>query len=326
VLAALLVEPGRIVVDDVSDPEVGPDDVLVTVGGVGLCGSDLSVFHGRWKPPAYPWIMGHESFGTVAAVGRDVAASRLGELVIIEPNAPCGSCGPCARGRTSACERRRSLGRDRAGALAELVAVPAHLAWAVRARDPRDLVCAEPFTVVETGLRRLGGPLPESALVMGAGSQGLLMSLALRRRGLHVHVADIDPRRVAFAVDRLDVAGEPGADERFALIVDTTGVPAAFEAAVGAAEVGATVLELGLDARPLRLASETLVRRQLVLRGSLTYDHPADFAATISLLDGDDITLGLVLSDEHPLSEAQSAFEGATSAVGKSWIRMAAES
>jgi alcohol dehydrogenase/L-iditol 2-dehydrogenase len=161
---------------------------------------------------------------------------------------------------------------------------------------------------------------------MGAGSQGLLMSLALRRRGLHVHVADIDPRRVAFAVDRLDVAGEPGADERFALIVDTTGVPAAFEAAVGAAEVGATVLELGLDARPLRLASETLVRRQLVLRGSLTYDHPADFAATISLLDGDDITLGLVLSDEHPLSEAQSAFEGATSAVGKSWIRMAAES
>ena len=70
VKAALLVEPGRIVVDDVPSPTPGPDEVRIAVGGVGLCGSDLSVFRGAWTPPTYPWIMGHEAFGTIEAVGQ----------------------------------------------------------------------------------------------------------------------------------------------------------------------------------------------------------------------------------------------------------------
>ena len=65
--AALLIRPGVIVIDDVADPEVGPDDVLVEVGGVGLCGSDVSVFRGTWTAPSYPWLLGHEIFGVVEA-------------------------------------------------------------------------------------------------------------------------------------------------------------------------------------------------------------------------------------------------------------------
>ena len=320
-LAALLVEPGRIVIDDVTDPEVGPRDVRIAVAGVGLCGSDLSVFRGSRPAPRYPWIMGHEAFGTIEAVGRDVEDARLGELVVIEPNVPCRDCPECGRGRTSACQSRQSIGMNRAGALAEKVVLPAHLAWPVDPLDPRDLVCAEPLAVVETALRRIPGGPPGEALIVGVGAQGLLMSLSLLRRGARVFVTDLDPDRVAFAAGRLGATALDSDDDRqFDFVVDTTGVPDAVATAIRRSAVGATILELGLDGRPFELSADVLVRRQLVLRGSITYDHPDDFGWAISLLSSRAVAPGSVISDEHPFAEAQLAFESCSSAHGKTWI------
>ena len=76
--AALLVGPGEIVIDEVPEPVLGPDDVMIAVGGVGLCGSDLSVFSGKWASPGSPWIMGHEAFGTIEAVGERVPPAARG--------------------------------------------------------------------------------------------------------------------------------------------------------------------------------------------------------------------------------------------------------
>ncbi len=322
-LAALLVEPGRIVVDDVPVPDVAPDEVRIAVGGVGLCGSDLSVFHGKWTAPDYPWIMGHEAFGTIEAVGRDVEPSRQGQLVVIEPNVACGDCAECRRGQTSGCRRRRSVGMNWPGALAELVVVPASRAWPVDPAEPQDLVCVEPLTVVETALRRLPGQLPQESLVLGVGAQGLLMSLALQRRGVRVQVSDPNAERVAFAGGSLGVTElDPDDERQFGLVVDTTGVPEALAEAVRRSEVGATIVELGLEKRQFELNAETLVRRQLVLRGSLTYDHPGDFRWTTSLLDAGSVSPGRVISSEYPFAEAQAAFLSSADAPGKTWIRM----
>lgn len=322
-LAALLLEPGRIVIDEAPDPTVGPEDVRVAVGGVGLCGSDLSVYRGKWSAPAYPWIMGHEAFGHIEAVGSEVGESRVGELVVIEPNVACGDCPECHRGRSSACRRRQSVGMNRPGALAQKVVVPTSRAWPVGELEPEDLVCVEPLTVVETALRRLPTELPERALVVGVGAQGLLMTMALRRRGVGVHVIDLNPERVSFAVDNLGAeAVETGDEGSFPLVVDTSGVPDALAAAVSHAEVGATIIELGLESAPFELNAETLVRNQLVLRGSLTYDHPADFRWTTTLLGVGGISPGRVISDEYPLADAQLAFESSSRAAGKTWIRI----
>lgn len=322
-LAALLLEPGRVEIGQVAEPEPGPDEVRIAVGGVGLCGSDVSVFSGKWRAPHYPWIMGHEAFGVIEAVGEGVETSRIGELVAVEPNVACGVCPECARDRTSACEDRRSVGMNRQGALAEKLVVPASRAWPMAPLEPRDLVCVEPFTVVETAIRRLPAAPPERALVVGAGAQGLLMSLALQRRGTHVHVTDVKADRVGFATATLGVQRtEPDDGQHFPLVVDTTGVPAAIDEAIRRCEVGATMLELGLDDRPFELDATTLVRRQLVLRGSLTYDHPADFRWSTGLLSGGTVSPGRVVSNEFPFHAAQSAFETFADAPGKSWIRL----
>jgi alcohol dehydrogenase/L-iditol 2-dehydrogenase len=206
------------------------------------------------------------------------------------------------------------------------------LAWGIAAvvegattapPSPQDLVCVEPFAVVEAAMRRLDADPPADVLIVGSGAQGLLMALALRRRGVRVHVSDPIAERVAFAVERLGALEAALDDEReFDLVIDTAGQPEAMAVAVRHAAVGATIIELGLVRRPLELDAETLVRRQLLLRGSLTYDHPHDFHAAVDLVASGAVAPGQVISDVHPFAEAQRAFETAPRARGKTWISL----
>lgn len=321
--AALLVRPGVIVVDEVADPTPGPDDVLVGVGGVGLCGSDVSVFRGVWTAPRYPWLLGHEVFGRVEAVGDRVSSERVGELVVIEPNIPCFRCDECERGRSSSCAQRQSVGMNRPGGLADKVVVPSPFAWKVSAELATDLVCIEPLTVVETALCRLPGPLPTSALVVGAGAQGLLMCLALLRRGVEVHAFDLNPDRVALAATLgAHPASVDDVEPRFALVVDSAGTPASIGTALDRIETRGTLLVLGIDSRPFEISAAVLVRRQLVLRGSLTYDHPGDFRRVIDLVQDGHLSPGRIATDEYPLADVQRAFDSSGSAHGKSWVRV----
>lgn len=318
--AAMLVAPGKIVVDDVPEPDVGPDDLKILVGGVGLCGSDASVFSGKWPTPATRWIMGHEAFGTVIEVGDQVSAQRVGETVVVEPNIACFDCAPCRRGLTSACENRLSVGMNRPGALAERLVVPGRFAWRADGLEPTTLVCVEPLTVVEAALRRMSRPPPTAALVVGAGPQGLLMCLALLMRGVRVHALDVNPDRLAFA-EALGVRVAT-TTEAFDLVVDSVGSPAAHESAVAHSAPGATIVVLGLDERPLGLTSRALVRRQLELRGSLTYDHPTDFEHTLELVTAKRLDPGRIVANEYGLDDVQQAFESAPTAPGKTWINV----
>jgi alcohol dehydrogenase/L-iditol 2-dehydrogenase len=151
------------------------------------------------------------------------------------------------------------------------------------------------------------------------------MALALDRRGVTVHVSDVNAERTAFAQTALGATPLADEDERdFELVVDTSGVPAAMEHALRRCAIGATLVELGLEKRPFELSAETLVRRQLVLRGSLTYDHPDDFRWSTALLNAKEVSPGRVVSDEFALADAQGAFESSPTSRGKTWIRMPA--
>jgi alcohol dehydrogenase/L-iditol 2-dehydrogenase len=216
---------------------------------------------------------------------------------------------------------------NRAGALAEHVVVPSEFAWQITGRDPTDLVCVEPLAVVEAALRRLGTPLPGAALVVAVGPQGLLMCLAMARRGILVNADDLNQERVAFAAT-LGASGLPVDEDalRFDLVVDTVGTPASIERALGRVEIGGTLLVLGLDSRPFEMSAQTLVRRQLVMRGSLTYDHPIDFLAAVELVQAGQASPGRIVSSGFALEQAQLAFESSSSAPGKTWISVDAGS
>lgn len=85
---------------DIADP--GPDDVVVRISAVGICGTDLHQIRGEWQRPT-PMVLGHEGAGVIEAVGRNVDPARIGEEVVLTWAASCRTCADCIRGRPAAC-------------------------------------------------------------------------------------------------------------------------------------------------------------------------------------------------------------------------------
>jgi len=306
--------PGAVrVVEDWPEPEPGPGEVLVQVRGVGICGSDLAMHAARRRPPSYPWVVGHETYGEIA---------RTGQRVVIEPNIPCLACQACLAGRTSTCPRRKSLGFNAPGTLAERVAVPARFAWPVPdVWDDTDAVCAEPFVVARAAIRRARAwSGAERCLVIGAGSQGGLLCLALVAEGITPAVLEPHPGRLALA-ESLGARHADPADADFTVIFETSGSAAGLDEAVARAARGGLIVLIGLSDHPAELATRAVVQKQLVLMGSLIYDHPHDFATTFRKPDSS--RAGTVLRACYPITEAADAFRAAHDVSGKTWIQVA---
>ena len=308
------------VVDDWPEPRADSGQVVVRVRGVGVCGSDLALLSGHWRPPYRPWVPGHEAFGEIVAAGPGVGLERIGQRVAIEPNVPCLRCPPCRSGLTSACSDRRSLGFSAPGTLAEKIAVPAEFAWEVPGDwSDEDAVCTEPLTVALAAIRRSGVSCSGGVrcLVVGVGSQGAMLCAGLVAYGLSPYV--IEPH-----AGRRELAASLGArpaeanDGDFDVVFETSGTSAALADAVQRTAAGGTVVLIGLASEPAPLATEVVVRRQLRIQGSLTYDHPGDFADVIKR----NLRPGRVLRACYPLAEAERAFRAAREVPGKTWIRL----
>lgn len=318
--AVVLVEPGTVgVVEDWPEPEPGPHDVVVRMRGVGLCGSDLTVFRGSRAVPARPWVMGHEGGGDIVAVGAGVTGRRTGQRVAIEPNYCCLDCESCHAGRTWACARRVVVGMNHPGLLAERVAVPARFTWPVPPDwDDQTLACVEPVAVARSAVRRSGVTPGQRCLVVGAGSQGLFLCQALRAAGAVPVVVEPHPGRLALA-RRIGAARDDPA-ETFQFVFEAAGAASAVQAALDRAGPESTVVLVGLGGTPLPLTAAQLVRRQLTLRGSLIYDHPADFPDTISALARGELDPARVVQPGFPPERAHEAFAGADQVPGKPWL------
>lgn len=320
--AIVLARPGRVeVVEDWPEPVPGPHDVVVRMRGVGLCGSDLEVYHGRRETPALPWPMGHEGGGEIVAVAAGVTDRRVGQRVAIEPNYSCLECPSCRTGITSACSHRAVVGMNHPGLLAERVAVPARFTWPVPA-DWADgtLACVEPVAVARTAVRRSGIEPGDRCLVVGAGSQGLFLCQALLAAGVVPVIVEPNPGRLALAqrLGAVPAGDDPG--DVFRFVFEAAGAADAVRTALDRAGPGATVILVGLSPSPLPLTASALVRRQLTLRGSLIYDHPADFPDTIAALVRREVDPAQVVQPGFRPERANEALGGALQVPGKPWL------
>ena len=124
--AVSMKQPGQVEVIDVPEPVLGPEDVLVEMKYVGLCGSDLSAFRGLSPMVSYPRIPGHEVAGVIIAKGESVPERiALGAKVTVSPYTNCGLCPACRIGRINTCQFNQTLGVQRDGALTERITLPA---------------------------------------------------------------------------------------------------------------------------------------------------------------------------------------------------------
>jgi threonine dehydrogenase-like Zn-dependent dehydrogenase len=250
-------EGGALAPASVPKPAPGPGEVRVRVRACGICGSDLHLrsagFVQRGVAP------GHEFAGVVDAVGSGVLGLAPGTAVAVEPLRSCGRCDECRRGLEAICAEGQLLGVHASGGFAEYAVVAARRAFPVPAElDPRVAALAEPMAVVVRGHRR-GGLARQRVLVLGAGTLGLLGTLAARALGAgEVHVSARHAAQAQLAKDFgaarvLDEAeAAPGELARagrrpaFDLVLETVGGADTLNAATAAVRRGGTVAVLGM--------------------------------------------------------------------------------
>ncbi len=286
--ALLLTKYGHLEVQDVPRPEIGAADLLIRIAACGICGSDVHGYDGSSGRRIPPLVMGHEAAGTVVEVGSAVSGFVPGDRVTFDSTVYCGSCAFCLRGEVNLCDDRQVLGVScgeyrRAGAFAELLAVPARIAYLLPAGlSFSEAAMLEAVSVALHGVAVSRMTRGDTVLVIGAGMIGLLLLQAARAAGAErVFVADVD-------ASRLVLAAELGADETFlasgsALVADMLdrtggrGVGFVLEA-VGRDETiatgidcvrkGGTVTLVGNITPEVTLPLQKVVSRQIRLQGS----------------------------------------------------------
>jgi hypothetical protein len=182
--AAVLHGPRKLSIERVFVPQLAPNEVLVAVDAVGLCGSDVHCYTGE-RPMEYPMILGHEITGRIVATGTNVQAQRRGERVVVEPNILCGTCKLCTRGLGRICIRKETIGLTRWGVLADYVAVPDHFTWSIpETFTLRDAVTIEPTTVATHALSRAQVEPGATIAIVGCWGSGSFARHRSNRPGL----------------------------------------------------------------------------------------------------------------------------------------------
>lgn len=307
-------------------PTPGPDEILVRVAACGICGSDVHGYDGSSGRRIPPLVMGHEAAGTVASVGKDVKGLAEGERVTFDSTIYCGACAYCVRGEVNLCDRRQVLGVScgdyrRAGAFAEFVIVPERITYKL----PDNLSFAEAalLEAVSVAIHAVSLiPIPpnSSALVIGAGTIGLLVQQALRAAGCsRVFVADVDATRLKLSKELGATATLSSGPELMAQLLKLTegvGVDIAVEA-VGRTETvvaaidnvrkGGKIVLVGNITPEVTLPLQKVVSRQILLQGSCA--SCGEYPKAIELMSAGAIRVKPLISAIAPLEEGPQWFE-----------------
>jgi L-iditol 2-dehydrogenase len=301
---------------EIDAPMPGPEDVVVAVRAVGVCGSDVHGFTGS-TGRRYPGIvMGHEFTGVISAVGERVTDHHVGERVVVHPLLTCGMCELCLAGRPNVCLNRTMIGMHQHGAYAEAVSVPQRqLHRLPEALSWEHGALVEPLAVALHAVNNTPLNLMEHVVVVGAGPIGLLVLLAARLKGAGtIIVTDRSPHR-------LDLARQLGANlvvnvaEQDAVAavhaatggvgahaaIEAVGITPTVQQALAVTRIGGHVTWIGNSAPEVTLNMQHVVTREITIRG--VYGFNAEFAQALELLASGRINVAPLIERIAPLAE-----------------------
>lgn len=324
--ALLLSEYKKLEMVDVPVPVPARDEILIRVAACGICGSDVHGYDGSSGRRIPPIVMGHEAAGIVARVGEGVSTFHEGDRVTFDSTIYCGECEYCRRRDVNLCDRREVLGVScgdyrRAGAFAEFVSVPARIAY----RLPENLsfpeaALLEAVSVALHAVSLVNIQPGSSALVVGAGTIGLLIQQALRVAGCsRVFVTDIDANRLSkseslgatsvllsgptLTQEVLQATNGAGVD----VSVEAVGNTAAVQSAINCVRKGGDVVLVGNVSPEITLPLQKVVSRQITLHGSCA--SAGEYPRAIELMSQGKIKVKALISAVRPLSEGIQWFE-----------------
>lgn len=319
---AVMTSPGVIEFRDVPEPVAGPGEVLLRIKRIGICGSDVHVNHGRHPFTSYPVVQGHEFSAEVEAVGEGVDGINIGGKATATPQIVCRECGPCRRGDYHICDDLKVQGFQAPGVAQDLFVTRAEKLVPL----PDDFTheqgaLVEPTAVAVHSTGRAGDLRNRNVVVLGAGPIGNLVAQMCRARGASILVTDISEYRLTVAgecgieatsdasVESLaDASKRVFGDGGFDIVFDCAGVQATIDAAVDCVNKGGTIVAVAVyDDKP-QVDMSLVGDRELLIIGTLMYQHNDYEEAVRRIAAGDIATLPLE-SEHFTFEEYTSAYE-----------------
>ena len=325
--AVVLEGKGLMTYVDVARPKVGAGDVLVQVRASSICGSDISRFAKGHR--MYPIVLGHETSGVVVEAGPGVDQGLLGKAVSIIPLVPCRQCRECKAGRYSACSSYSFIGSRESGGFAEFVRVPVgNVLPAPSGLSFEQLALVEPSTVARHILDLANFKAGQTAVVLGAGSIGLMVVQWLRILGARLIVAtdvveaNLEAARAlgahaALNPRQVDVAAEVQAlvNGGVDVAIEAAGSPQALAQTIAVTRARGSVVCGGnqpLDATLPMSFIENLMRKEIDLHGCfMSYSAPFpghEWTDTLEALARGDLDMPGMISHRIGLSEVPAMF------------------
>jgi threonine dehydrogenase-like Zn-dependent dehydrogenase len=312
----------RIEIQELPLPEINEKEVLLKVLGCGVCGTDAHIYNGDIKDARPPVILGHEIYAQVHETGREVQGLKKGDPVVVDPFIFCGNCFYCSRGEFRFCENETFLGYRRNGGFSQYTSLPEANVY----RVPSDWtigqgILTETVSTVLAGLSRLGPEAGRSALILGAGTVGLLWNQVLRRSLVTPLI------QTELLPERQRLAARFGADEVLSpaetdleravqklcprgvdYLIDTTGSTEAIEQALPLLNKGGALMSFGIcpQEERLSLCLYGFYRRQLRLLTSRR--PPREMPRAIALLSRNLLQIGPLLTGSYPLEQIEETF------------------
>lgn len=302
-------------------PEPGPGEVLIRVGAVGVCGSDVHYYdHGRIGPYVvdHPLVLGHEAGGVVERTGAGVTSLAVGQRVSVEPGVPCRHCAQCLAGRYNLCPDVRFFATPPYdGSFAEFVVMPTDFVFPVPdsvSDDAAGLI--EPLSVGVWACKRTQVEPGSRVLVTGAGPIGLIAAQTARAYGaVEVAITDVSAHRLALATDlgitAVDVSTTALADTGFEpdVLLECSGNARATWDAVGTVARAGRVALVGMGGDEVRLPLSHVQDRELTITGAFRYANT--WPTAISLAASGQVVLDPLVTGHYGLDDVEAALTAA---------------
>ncbi|WP_339230508.1 zinc-binding alcohol dehydrogenase family protein [Oceanobacillus sp. FSL K6-2867] len=296
------------------------NEVKVKIKRVGICGSDMHIYHGTNPLATYPRIVGHEVTGEIVEVGSVVSKVLVGDHVVIEPITYCGECYACKSGRPNVCKEVSVFGVHEDGGMREFVVLEDRQVHKVDSKiDWDEAVMAEPYTIGAQATWRGNVEEGQTVFIQGAGPIGITVLKLAKLRGATVIISDFTNERLAFAkengadytinpseVDVSDQINEITNGEGANVVIDAVGVPQTFELAVEVASPAGNVVTLGFNATPSSIAMMHITKKELTISGSRLQTN--QFAKVVELINSKKLTHNGLVTHRFHVDQVKEAF------------------
>lgn len=302
-----------VVIEDRPIPVPGHGQVLVAVKATGICGSDIHYYeHGRIGDFMLeaPMVIGHESAGTIAAVGSGVEPSRVGQSVALEPGLPCRRCLQCRSGRYNLCPDVVFFATPPVdGSIAKYVVIDAEFAHQAPAGiNLEQAALAEPVSVGVWAARKASITAGDRVLVTGAGPIGLLAAQVARAQGADgVTVTDLNEHRLS-AARRMGLdavrAGEE-LPEDYTVLLECSGAGAALDAGLRALAPAGRAVLVGMGVDEVSVSVPLIQGRELTISGVFRYANT--YPTALGLIASGVVDVEAVITHRFALEDTESA-------------------